>query len=308
VTRALHTSLSPHRLADRELHRLLQSFIQRRVPRSEVDDLVQTVLCDALAASRAPESHGDLRRWLVGIARHKIADHYRTAGRERPTDLPQVSVEPPPYEARSMVRWAERAASTEFAPAQTLGWLAREGEGESLATIASDEEIPAPRVRQRVSRLRQTLKERWMAELAAAVAVVLMVFAAWQWWSRDRSPTALENRPTITPDGVVTQAHALRRAGLQACENGKWRHCLELLDQAKLLDSTGDRLPTVGAARKRAAAALKPSAPVPTSAPSASTAPTAPAPSTSPTSGPTGPSPLPKRSHRSSSGTDLMHK
>ncbi len=308
MTRALDTDLAPQRLAGRDLHRLLESFIQRRVPRSEVDDLVQTVLCDALAASRAPAGHEALRRWLVGIARHKIADHYRTAGRERPTDSPQVSVEPPPYEARAMVRWAERAASTEFASAETLGWLAREGEGETLATIATDEQIPAARVRQRVSRLRRTLKQRWIAEIAAAVAIGLIALGAWRWWTHDSSPTAFEKGPTIQPDGVVIQAHSLRRAGLKACEQAQWRHCLELLDQAKQLDLAGDRTPAIDSARHRAAEAIAPSAPRPTTAPSGSTAPTAPGPPAAPSTRSTATSRPAKPSSGSPSHSDLMPK
>ncbi|MBW2453541.1 MAG: sigma-70 family RNA polymerase sigma factor [Deltaproteobacteria bacterium] len=287
MTRPLDTAVAPQRLADRELRHLLEGFIGRRVPRAEVDDLVQTVLCDALAARRAPNSHEDLRRWLVGIARHKIADHYRTAGREHPTDNPQVMVEPPPYETRAMVHWAEGAAKTEFAPAQTLGWMAREGEGESLATIAAEEQIPAARIRQRVSRMRRTLKQRWAAELAVAVVVVLAVFGAWQWWTGGDRPRALRSAPIIVPDAAVTEAGSLRREGLRACDQTRWQHCLELLDRARELDPSGDRAPAIGAARQRAAAGIAPSTPAPSdSAPTAapSTTPTAPAPSAARTS------------------------
>lgn len=282
MIRTLDTAVAPQRLADRELRHLLEGFIGRRVPRAEVDDLVQTVLCDALAARRAPTGHEDLRRWLVGIARHKIADHYRTAGREHPTDSPQVTVEPAPHESRAMVQWAEQAAQTEFAPAQTLSWMAREGEGESLAAIAAEEQIPAARVRQRVSRLRRTLKQRWAAELSVAVVVVLAVFGAWQWWTGSDRPRALRSAPVIVPDAVVTEAGTLRREGLRACDQAHWQHCLELLDRARELDPRGDQAPAIGAARRRAAAGIEPPAAAPSDEAPNDGAPTA-TPSTTPT-------------------------
>jgi len=287
MSRSLDTTVATHPLADRELHRLLEGFIGRRVPRSEVDDLVQTVLCDALAARRAPTRRADLRRWLVGIARHKIADHYRVAGRERPTDSPQATVEPPPYETRAMVTWAEEQAETEYAPAETLSWMAREGEGESLAAIAATEQVPAARVRQRVSRLRRTLKERWAAELAIAVTFALTLFGAWHWWTGRDRPQALRDGPALVPDTAVTEARALRHAGLAACADEQWQRCLDLLDRAKALDATGDDTPAIGEARDRAAAELAPS-PTPSAIPSGKLAPP-PAPSAPATSEPSDP-------------------
>jgi RNA polymerase sigma-70 factor (ECF subfamily) len=54
-------------------------YIRRRVfPRLDlVDDLVQDVFVAALGSLRTFSGTSSLRTWLLGIARHKVEDHYR---------------------------------------------------------------------------------------------------------------------------------------------------------------------------------------------------------------------------------------
>ena len=54
-------------------------YIRRRLfPRVDlVDDLVQDVFVAALGSLRAFNGTSSLRTWLLGIARHKVEDHYR---------------------------------------------------------------------------------------------------------------------------------------------------------------------------------------------------------------------------------------
>src|SRR5690349_15526596 len=162
-------------LADPALRQSLSDFVRRRVPASDVDDVVQTVLVDALAAEGRPHEPGELRKWLLGIARHKVADLHRRAHREPPAELPEIETSPAPIEARELVRWAEEQAGPSRDAKQTLDWMAREGEGEKLESIAASEQVPAARVRQRVSRMRRWMKERWLAELAAVAVLVIAV-------------------------------------------------------------------------------------------------------------------------------------
>jgi hypothetical protein len=69
------------------------------------------------------------------------------------------------YEARALLdRVAESVATAR--ERETLGWLVREHNGEQLAEIAEEAGIPAPAVRQRVSRLRRLLRARWSHALA----------------------------------------------------------------------------------------------------------------------------------------------
>jgi DNA-directed RNA polymerase specialized sigma24 family protein len=164
-------------LTDPVVRQGIQSLVGRRVPAQEVGDVVQAVVCDALAAEDPPPP-GDVPRWLFGIARHKVADHHRQA-RRRPVealDAALVGGRAAPIEARSLLR--EMMADTVRDPrsAQTLGWIAREAAGERLDEMAREAALPAATVRQRVSRLRRWLRKRWRGEallvLAAALAAV----------------------------------------------------------------------------------------------------------------------------------------
>src|SRR5580700_11017185 len=161
-------------LGDPALRRSLADFVRRRVPASDVDDVVQTVLCDALAAPGRPADPAELRRWLLGIARHKVVDFHRRAHREPPTELPEIEASPAPIEARELVKWAEKEAGSSRDAQRTLAWMAREGEGEKLEAIAAEEQLPPARVRQRVSRMRRWMKERWAAELAAVAMLAAL--------------------------------------------------------------------------------------------------------------------------------------
>lgn len=255
-------------LGDPALRSSLVEFVRRRVPASDVEDVVQTVLCDALAAPNPPREPGALKPWLIGVARHKIADWSRRAHRELTVDPGDIPEPPPPLEARGMVRWAERQAGENAGDRKTLGWMAREGEGEKLAAIAADEKLPATHVRQRVSRMRRWMKERWAAELAAVAMIATLALAAW-WLLRRRvePPVAHdlpEPLPTIAPEPIAPEpvapldrARSLRADALRACEQRAWRACLDGLDQARALDPAGDEDPAVRAARAGAEEALR---------------------------------------------------
>src|SRR5215467_12922982 len=108
VTRAL--------LAGNATRRRLSAIVRRRVPSQDADDVVQSVLCDALAAEQVPVDPDELARWLAGVARHKVADHHRRAARvalesgsARLGDHPSPSAaelpsRPAPFEARALLR------------------------------------------------------------------------------------------------------------------------------------------------------------------------------------------------------------
>jgi DNA-directed RNA polymerase specialized sigma24 family protein len=251
------------------------------VPPSDVDDVVQTVLMDALAAPSAPTDPRELTRWMLGVARHKVADLHRRAHREPPAELPDLEADPAPIEELEMARWAEEQAGSSRDAKQTLTWMAREGEGEKLEAIASDAQVPAARVRQRVSRMRRWMKERWLAELAAVAALGVVAVVAWWVLSRGERPEARPlpvppSAPILPePPNAIERARVLRADALERCKREEWAGCLDGLDQARGLDPVGDQAPAVGAARSQAAAGLRNEGlvPVPKTAPSGATAP-----------------------------------
>jgi hypothetical protein len=146
--------------------------------------------------------------------------------------------------------------------------MAREGEGEKLESIAAEERVPAARVRQRVSRMRRWMKERWLAELAAVAALAILAILVARLLRRPKDVPVIAPRPEPPPSAPfeelpLDRARALRADALRACDEAAWQRCLDQLDEAARLDPAGDGAPDVAAARERARNALEaPPAPV----------------------------------------------
>ncbi len=257
----------------------LCSMVRKRVPERDVEDLVQSTLVEALSSATKPEEPEAMRKWIWGIARNKVADYHRRAKRET-FDVPEVGSDANDGAVNDMLRWAMRELPEEKESQQTLEWLLREGDGEKLEAIAESAKIPAPRIRQRVSRLRRHLRTRWAADLAALAAIGIVGIIAVLWWRHSHEePIA---RPDIVQPHEPTpfeRAADERKRALASCDALAWRDCLDGLDRAKALDPAGDAAQNVQDARKLATDALTSPAPIPTVAPSA--APLAPVPTAS---------------------------
>jgi DNA-directed RNA polymerase specialized sigma24 family protein len=235
--------------------------VKRRVAERDVEDIVQTVLVEALASERTPDNETELKRWLIGVARHKIADLHRRGGREQPSELPDIEAAPPPIEERQLAQWAEDQAKSTREGEATLRWMAREGEGDKLEHIAEEERVPAARVRQRVSRMRRFMKERWLAELAAVAALGIAILLIWRFVLQPKpveiaDPTP-EPIPTVKEPTPIERAMEIRKIAMQSCDRlpgdpADAQACLEGLDRAAELDPEGDKAPEVQAAREKA--------------------------------------------------------
>jgi RNA polymerase sigma factor (sigma-70 family) len=291
-------------LADPELYAALVRYARRRVAEHEVDDIVQATLTDALAAKRTPETPEEVRRWVHRIARNKIVDLHRRRGREVPRELTgpdEATADSAPLSARELLRWAEKELPEGEGADSTLEWMLREGDGEKLEHIADEAKLPAPRVRQRVSRLRRHFRSRWAAQLAAVAALTAVLIAAFWLWKRAKpSPEdiAREPVPEIAPRD---RGREIRRQAFEHCAAGRPRVCLEQLDRAAKLDPAGDTEPRVEQARAAAKRALESPKQAPEPAPPVKPSPeqkqkTAPVPTSAPKPVPTlsAPTPAPK--------------
>ncbi|HEU4536204.1 MAG TPA: sigma-70 family RNA polymerase sigma factor, partial [Polyangiaceae bacterium] len=266
----LPSPLEGQAIDDPALHAWLRSYVRRRVPSDEADDLVQAVLCAALEARQRPPDAAGLRRWLTGVARHLIARHYEGSRSARRSDDEafEPAQAPPPFEERSLVRWAELQAEAIAHGPETLDWMAREGEGEKLESIAREAELPSARVRQRVSRLRRWMKGRYLAELALASTLAMAL--AW-WWTRREDvsgPKVVDDAPTASPSVPTPAERAAaaaeqREAAARLCERRDWAGCLEALDAAKRIDPAGDLAPAIEGLRRAAAEATARELPTP---------------------------------------------
>ncbi|HEY6080453.1 MAG TPA: sigma factor [Polyangiaceae bacterium] len=188
------------RLADPSLRRDLEAAVRRRVRGDEAQDVVQATFADVLAAPRVPEDSEEFRRFVFGVARNKVFDHFRRQKRQAEgLDESETAGPEAPLSERDILRWAE-GELPDSESKHTFEWMLREGDGEKLEHIARDAKLPAPRVRQRVSRLRRLLRERWAAELTlAGLALLLCAGGAYYWLARDKNPHDVVEREPLRP-------------------------------------------------------------------------------------------------------------
>lgn len=270
--------------------------MKRRVRGDEAHDVVQAALADVLSAARVPEDDEEFRRFVFAVTRNKVFDHFRRRTREVPEEAgPEPAATEEPLSARDILRWAEGELPDSEAE-HTLEWMLREGDGEKLEQIARDANLPAPRVRKRVSRLRRFLRERWAAELmlgslALALLTPLGVYYYRHWFP----PIELAEQPVLRAEpreSNEARGRELRRATLEGCPQLDAKECLAGLDRARHLDPAGDSAAAVVNARRAAEARLAPPPPpIPSVIPTA--APRRHIPSTSDTG--EGPTPTPPR-------------
>ena len=267
---------------DPDLRSALVAMVRKRVPESEVEDIVQQALAEAIESPHAPTDSESLRRWIFGVAKNKVVDYHRRAGRES-FDLPDVEGTPAPHVEADLLRWAEKNLPEGAENKKTLDWMLREGEGEKLESIAASEKLPPPRVRQRVSRLRRHFKENWQREVAMLAALGVIVSAVVFLVLPKKDPEI------ITHEITDPRAAPMRRLALEKCATGEWKPCVDGLDEARRLDPAGDARPDVQQARQAAGKALSTPlppdlAPVPSAVPT--TAPPNPSSNLSPTPSP----------------------
>ena len=92
-----------------------------------------------------------------------------------------------------------------------MEWLVREHAGERLADIASENGVPAPVVRQRVSRLRRALRSRWTglfgvaAVLAGLSALGLAAYDPREAIAPDPDLAATPTAPSSSPTDVLVK-------------------------------------------------------------------------------------------------------
>jgi DNA-directed RNA polymerase specialized sigma24 family protein len=229
-------------VADPRLRRELAAMVARRVDGSEVEDLVQATLAEALASPALPTPPEEVRRFVFWIAQQRLVDFYRRRSRKRrevsaedrplhdecddglvrPWDAPSsAGVTQPMAAMTDLLRWADAAMPPAPEARRTFDWMLRESEGETLAEIASVERVPPLIVRKRVSRLRQHFRARWLKEIGAlGLLVVGIVVAFFVHYARSRSSESAgswrnerpETARSIRPEPSVPAATAANGA------------------------------------------------------------------------------------------------
>jgi RNA polymerase sigma-70 factor (ECF subfamily) len=146
-------------------------YVRRRLmPRAElVEDLVQEILLAAWENLEAFRGDSSLRSWLLGIARHKVEDHYRKRLREVQIDDENESSFDEPAsaadleEALAMRQTSQRTRETleQLPEIYRVVLLWRYWEHRSLREIAAQTGRTEKAIERLLSRARTQFKKRW---------------------------------------------------------------------------------------------------------------------------------------------------
>ena len=150
---------------------VVYGYVRRRLaPRADlVDDLVQEIFLAVLKGLRAYGGHASLRSWILGIARRRVADHYRAALRREEIlvgdDEPALGPATAPHvddaidRARLQKKTRRMLARLPAAYAYALVW--RYWDGRSVRDIAQDTGKTEKSVERMLARARARFKRGW---------------------------------------------------------------------------------------------------------------------------------------------------
>ncbi len=150
---------------DQHVTRVYRYLLARTGVPAEAEDLTAETFRAALEGySRFRPEHGSAAGWLVGIARHKLADHYRRRPLlplEEAADLPHHAPSPE-EQAGDRMEWEQVCAalsrlSTERAEALALHYFAGLGLAEVGRAMGKSEEAAKKLVQRGLAELRERL-------------------------------------------------------------------------------------------------------------------------------------------------------
>jgi RNA polymerase sigma-70 factor, ECF subfamily len=150
------------------LYRYIRSRLQ---PRFEfVDDLVQEVFLTAWRSLPQYRGQSPLKSWILGIARHKVEDHYRERLRDLalPDDATETVPEPGPG-ADSVLDQARSAAATSaildaLPEPYRLVLLWRYWEQRSAEEMATLTGKTPKAIERLLSRARHEFRQQWLSQ------------------------------------------------------------------------------------------------------------------------------------------------
>lgn len=153
----------------------IYAYVRRRlIPRMDlVDDLVQEVFLAALESLKQFQGTSSLRSWLLGIARHKVEDHYRRLFREPdslaaggPDELMLASDEPTIEESvdRADLEETVRRILEQLPEMYSLSLIWRYWERRSAREIAEATGKTEKAIERILARARAEFKRKWNHE------------------------------------------------------------------------------------------------------------------------------------------------
>lgn len=144
--------------------RALLAFVAHQVGANDAGDLVAEVFAAALVHRRRFDpARGSAQAWLIGIARHKVADARRRGVLEARM-CRRLGIRLPVQFAVELRLDEDAELLAELSDDQRRAVQARVIDGRSYAEIAQQESVSEQAVRKRVSRALAALRERFQEE------------------------------------------------------------------------------------------------------------------------------------------------
>jgi len=145
-------------------------FIYHRLDRPEaVDDLVQDVFLAALTAIATFRVESSLRTWILSIARHKIADYYRSRLRsivfedtDTRSDEPAADLRIEELVDRRRLEEHARAVLSTLSDSYRAVLVCRYWDQRSVAEIAEMSGKSEKSIERLLARAREQFKRRWV--------------------------------------------------------------------------------------------------------------------------------------------------
>jgi DNA-directed RNA polymerase specialized sigma24 family protein len=236
-------------LADREIHESIRTVIRLRgVPRQDVEDVLNTVIADAMEDEQLPvHDREQARLYLGACARARSIDHARSrtrrSAREVEADerLPDRSS---PEQGALLASLLEHG-QTRYARAFTW-WFRFTVLGESQIEIALSDDVHPDHVQHAIATVRAGLRG-----FGSAGVMALMLMTGWvlRLHGPAAHPDEISGAATSPPSTTLAptesplpfdDARTLRLRAEQEVAAGQWTTAAQDLDEARLRDPNGE--------------------------------------------------------------------
>jgi DNA-directed RNA polymerase specialized sigma24 family protein len=244
-------------------------------PHNELEDLVQIVWLELKASwAKCPRVEPGLSKYINGIARNTANGIIRkrrddaTTGAKRLGSLDEETATAPVNLTLSDRTMAHQLVGmAKDRDPEGAEWMVRtKMHGESFPEVSEDVGQPADRIRMRVNRLIE-----WLRENAGIVSLILLfVLCVVANVLKAKPKTGPETADSTAPQNLTPKQTATlkRDAAFAACDVSDWVKCATLLDEAKALDPAGENDARVRQARDAVARVNEAPRPEPSPRPS----------------------------------------
>jgi DNA-directed RNA polymerase specialized sigma24 family protein len=233
-------------------------------PHHELEDLVHIVWLELKSSwAKCPRVDPGLSKYINGVARNTANGIIRkrrddaTTGAKRFGSLDEETATAPVNLTMSDQAMAHQLVDkARTRDPEGAEWMVRtKMHGESFPEVSEDVGQPSDRIRMRVNRLIE-----WLRENAGIVSLILLVVLCVVVNVLKAKPkTGPDTADSAAPQNLTPKQTATlkRDAAFAACEREEWSTCATLLDDARALDPTGENDARVRVARDAVARATE---------------------------------------------------